>query len=30
MERISRKILFSKGPQDTHRKPLIQKALGLI
>lgn len=30
MERISRKILFSKRPRATHRKPLIQIALGLI
>ncbi len=30
MERISRRVLFSKRVQGRHRKPLRQKVLGLI
>jgi len=30
MEQISRRILFSKRSQSGHRKPLLQKVLGLI
>jgi hypothetical protein len=30
MERISRRILFGDRPQSIHRKPRIQRALGLI